>query len=856
MRSIVISLIILSTSLSGFAQINNKVKFSASFIDAPLSEVLMEIQEKAGILFSYSSSSLPLREPVTLRLNDVDVYGALEKLGKVLPITYKLVNGMIVLRYIDLRQTIRGTVVDQASKMPAIGASVIVLDVEPILGSTTDEEGKFKITGVPVGRRSLQVQYIGYENKILPNILIGTGKEAVVDAELTESITQMEELVVTDIGISALPVNEMAMVSVRSFTVEETKRFPVGLGDPLRLASSFAGVVSTDDINNEIVIRGNTPRGILWKLDGVEIPSPNHFSNEGASSGGISMFSTQVISRSDFSTGAFAPEYGNATAGVFDIHMRKGNNQQQENTLQLGLLGVDVSSEGPFRKGKRSSYLFNYRYSTLSILDKIGLEIQDENESNVFQDLSLKLNFPTRSLGTFSLFGLGGISSFQEKTPTLVDREDYNMGVVGLSNQINLSATSFLKTTVSYSATNIIDDLILNSDSHLQDIKTFNKSFLRGSVLLNKKFSAKHLLESGFTVSKLSYNFKQTFENPANQPPFNNFSRFDEEGASGSEQAFVSWKFRIAPGLSLVNGFHWLRFDLTRESSFEPRSSLRWQFAPDKVLSVGYGLHSRIESLEYYFGNYIADNGAHLKNNTDLGLTKSRHFILGYEKTFKNSAYFKTEVYYQRLFNVPVFVDSLRNAFSTINLSDGYTSEQLINAGTGNNFGIEFTLEKKFSKGYYYLMNLSLYESNYRARDGVRRDTRFNGNFASNFLFGKEFNLGKNGRNNILGMSAKLSYAGNKRYTPISIQASNQFGTEVRPLTNAWRDRYPDHSRFDIQLSYRRNRKKTTSEWRLDLQNVTGRENVLYDYYDPQAKRIEKETQVGFVPVLSYRLEF
>ncbi len=832
-----------------------KGPISRSFNASPLIDVIKFLEDASNQKFSYSSSALPLDQPTTISFSDNTLTQALDKLAEVVPLQYKMVNGKVVLMYSTLKQTIRGSVRDQATQSPVIGATVTVLGITPVLGSATDMDGNFRIPEVPLGRRDLKVSYVGYEDFILPNILIGSGKEAVVVIDITESVTQMQELIVTDEGTATLPVNGMAQISARSFTVEETKRFPVGVGDPLRLASSFAGVVSTDDVNNEIVIRGNTPRGILWKLDGVEIPSPNHFSSEGTSSGGISMFSTQVISRSDFFTGAFAPEYGNATAGVFDIHLRNGNNEAQESTVQAGLLGLDVSAEGPMGLGK-SSYLFNYRYSTLAMLDGLGLELLDENEKTSFQDLSFKFNFPTKSLGTFSLFGLGGKSSVTEDFLQESGEEVYDMGVVGLSNQFYTDPKMFVRTTLSVSGTNIKNNFMRIGDAEFIEIQDFRKTYKRGTILINRKFNARHVLESGFTYSKLEYNFLNHVRNSLNQPPFDNYVKFNDLGQSGSKQSYLSWKYRMSNQLSMVAGMHWLHFDLTGESAFEPRGSLRWQMEEDKALTLGYGKHSRIESLEFYFGNFIANNGAILNYNRNLGLTKSDHYVMGYEKNFNENAYFRTEIYYQHLYNVPVFLDSLQNAFSTLNLSDGYASQPLVNSGTGKNYGIELTLERKFANSYYYLMNVSVYESKYRARDRVQRDTRFNGNAASNFLFGKEFNVGRNGKNNILGISTKFAYAGNKRYTPISLQASRQLGAEIRPLINAFKLKYADHSRFDLQISFRRNTKRTTSEWRLDVQNLFNKKNVLYDFYSVPGQAVGEETSVGIIPILSYRLEF
>ncbi|MBY0435601.1 MAG: TonB-dependent receptor, partial [Cyclobacteriaceae bacterium] len=613
-------------------------------------------------------------------------------------------------------------------------------------------------------------------------------------------------------------------------------------------------VVNSNDNGNEIIVRGNTPRGILWKLDGVEIPSPNHFSTEGASSGGISMFSTQVVSRSDFFTGAFAPQYGNATSGVFDIRLRRGNNEKPERTVQLGFLGADVSAEGPFTKGKRGSYLFNYRYSTLGILTKLGLQILNDGESNIFQDLSLKLNFPTRVLGTFSIFGLGGASSQKRNSTDMIDVENYNMGVVGLSHQFSLGSSAFLRSTLSVSGTGVIGDAEQTFGvSSIKSNKKFEKSFYRASLLLNKKINAHHVIEAGGTITRLNFNYSNKLTNPLGNPPLNKFEILGDAGSSSTIQTYFSWKYRVSNSLSLVNGFHFFRFDLTGESSVEPRSSLKWQFTSKNSFSLGYGLHSRMESLEYYLGKYFNPDLSSVSYNRHLGLTKSNHYVLGFDRQINESLYFKSEIYYQHLFNVPIAADK-SFPFSTINVTEGYSPIKLINQGTGPNYGIELTLERKFTNQFYYMMNASIYESTYKAADGIERNSRFNGNFSLNFLAGKEFNVGINGKNNIFGINTKVGYAGNKRYTPIDLVASRQANSEVRSSTEIYAKRYPDHFRIDLQLSYRRNKGKHTSEWRLDVQNLTNRGNVLNDFYENGA--ILQSKGLKLIPVLSYRIEF
>ncbi len=237
----------------------------------------------------------------------------------------------------------------------------------------------------------------------------------------------------------------MITVSGPYFSVEETKRYAGSFNDPARMAASYAGVTGTPDGNNDIIIRGNSPRGMLWRLEGIEVPNPNHFANEGASGGPISILNSNMLDNSDFLTGAFPADYGNAYSGVFDINLREGNNRKTEYSLMAGILGTDCSAEGPFKKGGQSSYLINYRYSTIAMLDAIGVKIIDDGIPR-FQDLSFNLVFPTKHAGKFKIFGVGGLSDISEQDTHYVNVFGVDMGVIGVSHQIFLCKNSYLKT--------------------------------------------------------------------------------------------------------------------------------------------------------------------------------------------------------------------------------------------------------------------------------------------------------------------------------------------------------------------------------------------------------------------------
>ncbi len=602
-----------------------------------------------------------------------------------------------------LTQTVRGKIIDQEAQSPLPGANVLVLDTDPLLGTSTEADGSFRIERVPVGRHTLKISCVGYEDAQIPELTIGSGKEVVLTIRLTESLIQMEELVVTAESEKGKPNNELAFISARSFTVEETKRYAASINDPARMALSFAGVASNDDGSNNIVIRGNSPRGVLWRLEGIEVPNPNHFGEEGASGGGVSMLSVNALDNSDFYTGAFPAEYGNASSGVFDIKLRKGNSERREYALQAGLLGVDFAAEGPFGSNTNASYLINYRYSTLGILGALGINVVGDAIPN-FQDLTLKVQVPTRRAGSFSLWGLGGLS--RQATEDNAERESfrYDMGTSGLSHTYFFGSNTYAETTLSYakSVNSFLDREPANRYAYDE---RFTNNALRGSWLLNHKLSARHTARVGLIISRLSFDlFSQTTENDTV------LTNLDTRGSTYLLQSYGQWKWRISEQLTLNAGLHHMHFALNDNASLEPRAGLRWEFTARQALNLGFGIHSRLDPLVNYFATFRSEGSVVPEQpNRQLELTKARHYVIGYENRLRKDLHLKVEVYYQQLYDVPIgfaggYDAPWYSTFSMINYEEGIVSVPLRNDGTGQNSGVDLTLEKFFTRQYYFML--------------------------------------------------------------------------------------------------------------------------------------------------------
>jgi hypothetical protein len=759
----------------------------------------------------------------------------------------------------QLKQNIRGSIIDNASNAPISFANVVILNTNPLVGTTTDTLGNFKLSNVSIGRYDIQVSSIGYEPFIVKEIQVSSAKEVLLNISMKASTTTLDEVTVKPRIDKEQPLNSTATLSAKMLSVEEAKRYAGGFDDPARLVSSFAGV-SSNVGNNAIVVRGNNPQALQWKLEGVEIPNPNHYADMSTfGGGGLTALSTQLLDNSDFFSGAFPAEYSNALSGVFDIFMRKGNNAKRENTFQLGLIGIDASSEGPFKTGGLSSYLFNYRYSTLALLSPI----MPENASGVkYQDLSFKLNFPTRKAGTFSVWGIGLLDGSGAKAKTdsgkweydtdkeTIDAKQY-MGASGISHKIFLNSNQFVKSTMAatingldYSTKKMNANLVLLPENR---INNKNWNFVASSFL-NTKFSANHTNKTGIVATGLMYDLllKNVLleGNPLQ-------TIVDENGHSALLTAYSNSTINYSNKITMNIGVSGQWFTLNKHHTVEPRIGVKYRFAPAQSFSLAYGLHSRLERLNYYFAkNSLYGNGP---INKDLDFTKSHHLVLGYDLTINELTHLKIEMYGQYLFSVPVIRDS---SFSLINLqNEWFFNEKLQNTGRGKNYGIDITFEKYMSEGYYYLFTASLFNSKYKGGDKVWRNTRYNRTFAFNFLTGKEWQTGKE-KQNVISVNVRVSYQGGDRYSPVNEIASKEVKDAVFDETKAFSSQFSPAFTSHFSASYRINKKNMTHEIALKMINVTMYKELTGFEYNYINKTVDEVREATYIPNLSYKIEF
>ncbi|MDD5572109.1 MAG: TonB-dependent receptor, partial [Bacteroidales bacterium] len=760
------------------------------------------------------------------------------------------------------------------------GANIIIPGTNPLIGAITDIDGKFRLEKIPVGRVNLKISYLGYNDVILSNISVNSGKELVLNIELEAKVITSKEVVISANKDKTESNNKMATVSSRMFTVEETGRYAGSWNDVSKMAANYAGVSAGSDARNDIIIRGNSPSGLLWRFEGTDIPNPNHFAAFGTTGGPVSMLNNNLLANSDFMTGAFPSEYGNAVSGVFDLKMRNGNNEKYEFLGQIGFNGCEFGAEGPISKKNGASFLINYRYSTLVLFDKLGMDFGTAGIP-YYQDLSFKINLPKTKLGSFTLFGLGGKSHIDifdskkdtaKKTSNLIGWEGFDLsnasavGVTGISHTLFFNKTTYSKLIIAatyHNFTTSMDSLVIVGKTKTPYYRNnFNEYKLFGSLFINKKISNHHSVRIGAIVSRMNFNL---IDSAFSQSDNKFLTLTDYNGSTYLIQNYLEWQYKITDNLTFNPGIHYLYFVFNKTNSLEPRMGIKWAFAPKQTISLAYGLHSQILPVTVYFNQVRLPDGTYKRNNENMKLLQSQHFVLGYDWSISENMRLKTETYYQLISDVSVDGNNF-NDFSILNQGANFgvwTPDTLKSNGTGINYGLELTLERFLNKGLYFLFTSSLYESKYKGSDDIEHNTAFAGNYAFNLLFGKEIVLKNKGKKenksvNTFAVDLKTNYIGGQRYTPSTTyyDTLNKYYYEKYDGKRAFSLKYKDYFRVDLKITFKRNGKRATQEWAIDFSNLFDIKNILNESFDKKTGQKTYNYQIGRLIIPQYKIIF
>ncbi len=765
-----------------------------------------------------------------------------------------------------LYSTIKGIVLDKQSLFPLTGATIIIIDSDPLIGTVADNAGHFKLENIPIGKYQIRVTFIGYSNFESDPLIVNSGKETTITVYLQEVILKAGEVEIKSDYKKYDALNKMATVSVRSFSVDETFRFPGSYNDPARMAANFAGVTSGIDNRNDIIVRGNSPMGLQWRIDDMEIPNPNHFAAVGTTGGPVTVLNNNLLANSDFFTGAFPAQYGNTVAGIFDLRMRNGNNEHHEYWFQLGWNGLEFGTEGPFSKKNPASYMIAYRYSPLQLLGWFNIDLGIIPK---YQDINLKITIPTKKAGTFTISGIGGIS-YIELFDSRKDQSDWtfpdygedlsngsNIGVFGVSHQILLDPTLRLKNMIYivgskvYTKIDTFSNVVIQPSPWAGERSTEIKYSL--SSQLFKKFTLKNTMDAGIFWDFYDMSFADSM---MKKGIF--LVNTHSKETMHLLRAYAQWQHKYSNKVTSTIGLYGSFLTLNQSWSVEPRIGLDWYINNKHSLNFGAGLYSQTQPHVIYFIRSATPDGKEMQTNRALDFTRSAQGALGYNFYITENLRLKTEIYYQYLYAIPIKISipqySLNNQGHEFFLDRQY-ADSLINEGSGENYGIELTLEKFIKRNYYFLFTTSLFNSTYYGYKNGSRNTSFNVNYVFNAVGGYEFIIGKR-KWGVMSFGLRATWAGGNPYVPYDVNASVASAEPVYDWENAYSVRYPEYKRLSFRFGIKRNLPKYNIEFLIDLQYRTNYTNVYTQRIDPKTGEIRYYFKMGFFPMGTWRIQF
>ncbi|HAW51594.1 MAG TPA: hypothetical protein DCX54_04590, partial [Flavobacteriales bacterium] len=435
------------------------------------------------------------------------------------------------------------------------------------------------------------------------------------------------------------------------------------------------------------------------------------------------------------------------------------------------------------------------------------------------------------------------------------------MATVGASHIYLLNQTTFIRTIGSVSFTE--DDTRVDSldatdlTPHFFYSRKFLNSTYQLDVSLNKKLNARNKVKIGVNYRWLLFDMADKYYSSQS-----NTTRLltGYNGSTNFMQAYAEWQFRATERLTFNTGLHGQYLVLNSSNAIEPRVGAKYQLAKKHYLGMAYGLHSQMAPMDIYFSVQRDNLGNEYNPNKNLDFTKSHHFVLSYDWNISNTSRFRSEVYYQYLFNTIIDQDSSFWALLNRTTFNDGNPDLMVNDGTGVNYGIELTLEQFMNRGFYGLLTSSIYRSTYIPSDGIERSTAFDSRYIVNLVTGKEFAVGKKNpdakRKKWICLDGKISYAGGRRYIPIDEAQSTIDGELVWDEKNAFKAQFDPYFRADVRIAYRISGKKASQEWALDVQNVTNAQNPYLLDWNTATNEVEIVYQLGLFPVMQYKIEF
>jgi hypothetical protein len=734
---------------------------------------------------------------------------------------------------------VKGKIVDAATKAPLLGVTVIIQGTK--IGTSTDEVGVFRISGIPVGHYSITMRSVGYEPITRTDVIIKPGRTVFVDGELKQTLIEVASITVTA-GYFAKPEDQPT--SMTSFSSEEIRRSPGTAGDVSRIVSGLPSVAKVNDQVNSLAVRGGSPFENAFYLDNIEIPNINHFPLQGTTGGPIGLLNVDFIKSVDFSAGGFSAAYGNRLSSVMEISFREGNREELEGQVGIHMAGAEGIIEGPLAKG-RGSWMFSARRSFLELLvDAIGtgvVPIYSDYQGKVVYDLS-----PRSQLSLLGVYGTDLIKWDREQSRregnTLYGASEGWEAAYGINWRYRWDG-GYSNTSLGYLATKYGAEYHWTRTGREFVWQNSTEASLQFRNVNHYRLSENRSLEFGFETKHYlnDWDYRRAW-NINNLDVYTPADSIDVEETNTTAGVFFSMNVRPAQRLSTTIG---LRFDWTGVSDnyyLSPRFSFSYEFTDRTALTGATGVY-----YQFLNPSVVAQD----ESFRDLRDPMAVHLVLGLQHLLAADTRLTVETYFKQYYHFPA--DTSRPQFS---IADEYgygfyteTFGDLQDVGKAFATGLEVTLQKKLVSGLYGLVSGAYFRSRYEGFDGLWRDRIVD----NRVLFSVE---GGYKPNHKWEYSLRWVFAGGRPYTPLDTLASRIRNYSTRDADRVNEERFSDYHSLNLRVDRRFDFSGSNMVVYISVWNAYDRKNEANIYWNKNDRKEDVTYQWSRLPVLGVGYEF
>ena len=748
-----------------------------------------------------------------------------------------------------------GSITNALNNEPIPFANIIIEGTT--IGATSDIDGNYVILDVNAGAYNFKCSYIGFNTDIQSEIKVSSNKNLRLDFFLSENSEILGEVKVKG---NTFNKTKASPVSLRTINASEISKSAGGNRDISRVVANLPGVATSSGFRNDIIVRGGSPSENKFFLDGIEIPTINHFTTQGSSGGPVGILNVNFIREVDFYTGAFPANRGNALSSVMELKLIEGNEEEISGSFALGSSDAGLTLNTPL--SKKSTLLLSVRRSYLQFLFK-ALKLPF---LPTYNDMQFKYTFKPNKKNQFNFLGIATIDDFTLNKDINEDEEDtmqialnnYNLNNLVINKQWNYTIGTTWRHFFDNSnlffvmSRNHLDNTALKyldyADENSQNILDYKSEEIENKTRLEYNFKKNDysiIIGSNLEDATYTNNTTQTFTVGNSIITGNNNVNlhFIKYGAfTQISKTYFENKLTSSFGLR-VDGNSFT--DNANSHNISPRLSLAYNINSKTSINSNIG---RFHQLPSYTILGFENNGNYL--NKDAAYISCDHAVIGFEYNPSSYSKITLESFYKSYSNYPF---SILDSISLANLGDNFGvvgNEDISSISKGNSYGIELLAQQKMSSSIYGILSATYYRSRFEDKEEQLISSKWDNRFILNMTAGKKF------KNNI-ELGIKYRYSGGSPYTPIdlinssnkSIWDINQRGVLDYNLLNT--QRLNGQHGLDIRIDKKWFFKSWSLNAYIDIENILNAKRQLPSEYgiDPNLGPLAESTENSDYPL-------